>query len=155
NSPNVSARTMLTGKVSGVADCVALAPGVGVHCLVNASWPIIEPLPPCAGVGCFRLPVPDSERVMLMRPAVLVLGLTPDTSRIVASMVLDDGVAHTWAGRLEADSLTAYRQTRCFSVLGLSPAGLIGQAPTPPPCFRPVKVVAEPGSDVITIELQA
>lgn len=161
DSRDVKAWATLTRKVSGVADCVALAPGVGVHCLINASWPIVEPISPCSGPSCFRgLQVPDSQRVMLLRPAVMVLGLNPDTAQVVASMVVDDGVAHNWAGRLEANSLTAYRQTRCFSVLDLAPRmdrpdSPASPPPTPPPCFRPVKVVAEPDSDVVTIVLQA
>jgi hypothetical protein len=80
---------------------------------------------------------------MVLRPAVMVLGLNPDTAEIRASMVTDDSIAHDWAGRLEADSLTARRTTYCVDARNLPS--------TPLPCFKPLEIIAEPDSGTFTL----
>jgi hypothetical protein len=140
--PSVSIPTTLEGEVNGVADCAAVGTGAGVHCVFNATWPIIEPItgPASKTIG----PPEPSERVRLLRPAVVVLGLNPDTAEIRASMVTDDSVAHTWAGRLETHTLTARRLTSCFVSQGVTSG-------SPPPCYQPLEIVAEPGSGIVTM----
>jgi hypothetical protein len=141
--------TTLGGDVSGVADCAAVGKGPGVHCIISAIWPVIEPIEPCTTPGCgMGGPLPASELTMVFRPAVMVLGLDPDTAEIRASMVTDDSIAHTWTGRLEANTLTARRITSCVSV---QQNGLIGLSGPPTPCFQPLQIVAEPDSDAITM----
>jgi hypothetical protein len=137
--------TTLEGDISGVADCAAVGAGAGVHCVFNATWPVIEPINPAIPAAVSLSGPPEaSERVRLLRPAVLVLGLNPDTAEIRALMVTDDSVAHTWAGRLETHTLTARRLTSCFVSQGV----LRG---SPPPCFQPLEIVAEPDSGTITM----
>lgn len=128
--------TIVGGDISGIADCAAVGNGPGVHCIFNASWPVIELT--VATIGDRRLPA--SERVMLFQPAVLVVGLNPDTAEVRASMVTDDSIAHTWAGRLEADSLIARRTNNCLGYQAL--------ARPPPPCFQPLEISAGPNGTV-------
>jgi hypothetical protein len=141
---NEYAETTLGGDVSGIADCTAIGAGAGVHCFINATWPVIEPIPPGPALQAMMGPPPASERVMLFTPAAILLGLNPDTAEIRASMVTDDSFAHTWAGRLEANSLTARRITPCMDAQNLP-------RPPPPPCFQPLELVAEPGSGIVTM----
>lgn len=129
--------------ISGIADCSAIGEGAGVHCVLNATWPIIEPASG-SGLDALRAPPPASERVGVFRPAVLVLGLDPGTAQIRASMVTDNSVAHTWAGRLQADTLTARRSSSCMEFLKLP------RFP-PPPCFQPLQIVAGPDGEVVTM----
>jgi len=133
------AETTLVGNVSGIADCAAVGTGPGVHCILNVVWPVIEPISPGSGFAAMQLPPPASERIRVMRPAVMVLGLNPDTAEIRASMVTDDSIAHTWAGRLEANFLTARRTSGCADARNLP-------KPPAPPCFQPVEILAEPDS---------
>jgi hypothetical protein len=129
----------LGSNVNGVADCAAVGEGAGVHCIFNAIWPVSELEVPKMG-----LPLPPSEALMLFRPAVVVLGFNPDTAEIRAFMVADDSNAHTWAGRLEANTLKARRTTGCVNPKQVTSA-------TPVPCFQPLEIVAEPDSDVVTM----
>lgn len=142
--PGISIRTLLVRDISGVADCAAVGTGAGVQCFINAIWPTIEPLEGSA-LQRTMAPAPASEQAMVLRPAVMVLGLNPDTAEIRASMVTDDSIAHTWSGRLEADTLTAHRRGSCF----VSQTGAI--AASSPPCFQPLEIIAEPDSDLVTM----
>jgi hypothetical protein len=141
-----SAAVELSGDISGVADCAAIGAGAGVHCIVNATWPILEP----ARGGDLRAPPPPSERVRVFRPVVMVLGLLPNTAEIRAAMVTDEGMAHTWTGRLEEDILTVRRATSCSD----STDGrlvLIDVTKIPPPCFQPLRILAEPNGRTIVM----
>jgi hypothetical protein len=142
------AETTFGGDVSGIADCTAIGAGAGIQCFISATWPVIEPIQPGNPVAAMMGPPPTSERVMLFRPAALVFGLNPDTAEIRASMVTDDSIAHTWAGRLEANSLTARRTTGCMDARNLP-------RPPPPPCFQPLEILAEPGSGTIVMVQRA
>lgn len=146
NEPTI-VRTTPVSKVSGVADCAAIGAGVGIHCIINATWAVVEPM----GENAFaemKRPPPLSERVGVFRPAVMVLGFNPDTAEIRASMVTDDSMAHTWAGRVEADTLTARRTSGCMAFRDLDRGN-------PPPCFQPLEILAEPGSETITMVQRA
>jgi hypothetical protein len=140
-------RTTPVSKVSGVADCAAIGAGVGIHCIINATWSVVEPMGKNAFAEMLR-PPPPSERVGVFHPAVMVLGFNPDTAEIRASMVTDDSMAHTWAGRVEADTLTARRTGACMALRDLARAN-------PPPCFQPLEIIAEPGSNTITMVQRA
>jgi hypothetical protein len=75
---------------------------------------------------------------------VVVLGLNPDTAEIHATMVTDDSITHSWAGRLETHTLTARRLASCFISQGVATG-------TPPSCFQPLEIVAEPDSGMVTM----
>jgi hypothetical protein len=143
----VLVRTTPVSDVSGVADCATIGAGVGIHCIINATWSIVEPMGKNAAADLKR-PPPPSQRVGVFHPAVMVLGFNPDTAEIRASMVTDDSMAHTWAGRVEADTLTARRTGACMALRDLARAN-------PPPCFQPLEILAEPGSDTITMVQKA
>jgi hypothetical protein len=135
----------LKGDVTGVADCAAVGAGPGVHCLFNAIWPTIEsPEIQMDRPPPFSFRAEDSEQVMIFRPAVVVVGLNPDTTEIHTTMVTDDSVAHSWAGRLDTHTLTAHRLAGCFRSQGVATG-------TPPPCFQPLEIVAEPDTGIVTM----
>jgi hypothetical protein len=134
---------LVGAKVSGVADCDSVGQGAGVHCIFNATWPIIDmPFRPANRMGPIQSPSP-SEALRSFQPALLVLGLDPQVSEVRALMVTDDSLAHTWAGRLTANTLKANRLTGCRDI------------PPPDPqdnrCFQPLELIAEPGSEIVTI----
>lgn len=133
----------LGGDIEGIADCAAIGTGPGVHCLLNATWPVIEPIQGPASVEIMR-PPQASLRVKVLRPAVLVLGLDPDTAQIRASMVSDDSMAHNWTGRLEANTLTAQRSANCVVVKRTARV-------EPPPCFQPLRIIAEPDGGTVAM----
>lgn len=137
------------GKVSGVADCAGVGEGVGVQCIFNAMWPIIDASFPSAG-ALMNGPIPKpspSEALRSFRPALLVLGLDPALAEVRALLVTDDSIAHTWAGRLTANTLRANRLTGCREF----PAS----DPPDPRCFQPLELIAEPDSDIVTIILRS
>lgn len=141
----IQIQRMMDGDISGVADCAAVGTGSGVQCFINAIWPTIEPISGSA-MDRMRAPPPASEQTMVLRPAVMVLGLNPDSAEIRALMVTDDSMAHTWSGRLEANTLTAHRLTSCFVS---QTRGYV--AASSPPCFQPLEIIAEPDSDLVTM----
>jgi hypothetical protein len=139
---------LIKGKVSGVADCSSVGEGAGAQCIFNAAWPVIDmPDLPFDSLmsGAIRRP-PPSEAIRSFRPALLALGLDPALSEVRAMMVTDDSIAHTWAGRLTANTVKANRLTGCREV----------QLPDPPDfrCFQPLELVAEPESDIVTIVMR-
>jgi hypothetical protein len=135
--------TTTGGDISGIADCAAVGKGVGVHCIMNATLPVVE----LDIANPWGRP-PPSERVMLFRPAVLVFGINPDTAEIRASMVTDDSIAHTWAGRLEANTLIARRINNCVNPRNLP-------RPPAPPCFQPLEIVAKPDGTITMVHTMA
>ena len=135
--------TVLTGDISGVADCDAVGAGPGIHCIINAAWPIVEPLGAIQATSRPE-PLPESERFRVMRPAVVMLGLNPDSAEILGSMVDDESIAHTWAGRLESDTLTARRTNDCLSLLDLDVP--------PPPCFQPLEILSGPDGVITMVQ---
>lgn len=135
-------------KVSGVADCARVGEGVGVQCIFNAVWPVID-----GSSASFNqlmtgpIPTPSpSEAIRTFQPALLVLGLDPTLAEVRALLVTDDSIAHTWAGRVAANTLSATRLTGCRDF----PAT---ESPDPR-CFQPLELTAEPDSDVVTIVLR-
>lgn len=137
------------GKVSGIADCAGVGEGAGVQCIFNAMWPVIDsPDLPFAALMNGPIPRPSpSEALRTFRPAVLALGLDPALSEVRALLVTDDSIAHTWAGRLTANTLRANRLTGCRDI------------PPPEPqdyrCFQPLELIAEPESENVTFVLRS
>jgi hypothetical protein len=139
---------LVGAKVSGVADCDGVGQGGGVRCIFNAMWPLIDAVSRPAGkaAGPIQSPSP-SEALRSFRPAVLVLGVDPQVSELRALMVTDDSLAHTWGGRLTANTVKANRLTGCRNI------------PPPDPqdnrCFQPLELIAEPGREIVTIAMQS
>jgi hypothetical protein len=133
-------------RVSGVADCASVGEGFGVHCIFNATWPIID-TPVISFEALMNGPIPrppPSEALRSYRPALMVLGLDPALAEVRAVLVTDDSIAHTWAGRLNANTLRASRLTGCREI-----------QPPDHRCIQPLEIIAEPQSDIITIVLRS
>lgn len=129
--------TRVGDKVTGVADCTGIGEGVGVQCILTATWRTIEInmpafIPPAP-------PPPPSEMLRTFSPAVLVLGWNLDPPGIRAQMVNADSLSHTWAGQLKETTATANRLNRSL------PARNIQQ----------LQIIAEPDSEVLTVILHA
>jgi hypothetical protein len=138
---------LIAGKIRGVADCAGVGEGVGVQCIFNASWPIIDASSsPIGGGGGIPTPSP-SEAIRAFHPALLVLGLDPALAEVRALLVTDDSIAHTWAGRLTANTLRANRLTGCRDFPAASPPDFR--------CFQPLELIAEPDSEMVTIILRS
>jgi hypothetical protein len=144
------------GKIRGFADCASVGEGFGVQCIFNASWPVID----AAESGFQALmegPIPrpsPSEALRSFHPALMVLGLDPTLAEVQAVLVTDDSLAHTWAGRLNGNTLRALRLTGCRDVPPATP----GRVPPEPPdhrCFQPLEITAEPESEIVTIVLRS
>jgi hypothetical protein len=132
------AYTVVDGKVTGVADCRAIGEGVGVHCILNATWPIIESgVAPVAGHP--PPPPPPSEMLRTFSPAMLLIGMSQDPPGIQAEMVNADSLSHVWAGKLVEDTATAKRLNRSMFSRSL----------------HPLQIVAPPDSDEVTIVLRS
>lgn len=106
-----SYKGLITTGVSGVADCTAIGGGPGMHCILNATWPVIDPRP--TPRGRIQEPFP-SEAMRTFNPAVLVLGVDPKLLEVRAMLVTDDTVTHSWAGLLAGDTLAADRVDGCI-----------------------------------------
>lgn len=140
---------LIKGKISGIADCAPVGEGLGVQCILNATWPVVDAADASFGglmSGAIPRPSP-SEALRSFHPALLVLGIDPQLAEVRAVLVTDDSIAHTWAGRLDADTLRAIRLTGCRDI------------PPPEPqdfrCFQPLELIAEPESRVVTIILRS
>jgi hypothetical protein len=123
-----------SGKITGVADCVAVGVGVGVHCIFNATWPTIETYVASPGG-----PLPMSELLRTFNPASLMIGIDADLPGIRALMVNSDSLAHIWVGKLNAGTLRAPRTNRCLQRR----------------CLQPLEISAEPDGETVTIQLRA
>ena len=123
-----------SGKLTGVADCVAVGEGVGVHCIFNATWPTIE-----RNVATPGGPLPASELLRTFNPASLMIGIDAELPGIRALMVNSDSLAHIWVGKLNAGALRAPRTNRCL----------------PRICLQPLEIIAEPEGETVTIQLRA
>jgi hypothetical protein len=133
----------VTGPIKGVADCSAIGEGVGVHCIINASWPKIEyeRIPDYYSGMPFVAPsvnLTPSERVDTMRPAMVVLGLDADLPGIRLMLIAADSMAQSWTGRLEGASATTRHPESC---------GKAG-------CYTHFEITAEPG-DVVSFVFHA
>ncbi len=125
---------VLSGKVTGVADCTGIGDGVGVQCILSATWPTIE-----AGVWPPGAPPPPSEMIRTINPAVLVLGLNRDLLGIHAQMVNADGLSHNWVGQLKQTTASANRTNRSL----------------PGRRIQSLQIIAEPDSEVLPIIMRA
>jgi hypothetical protein len=139
---SVSGEALLSARISGVADCVAVGEGVGVQCLINASWPPLE-------TDVHEFEVPDqalniSEAVNSLQPAMLVLGLDVDKPGVRAHMVTDESIATTWTGVVNDDNFRTIDKSDCSSIVW----GVVEYR-----CGAFLNVFAEPDSESVTIEL--
>ncbi len=125
---------VLSDKVTGVADCTGIGAGVGVQCILTATWRTLEP-----GVGSPGAPPPESEMLRTMSPGVLVLSLNLDPPGIRAQFVDAEGLAHIWVGKLAGSTARANRVNR---ILGGRP-------------LRTLLVSADPDSEVVTFEIRS
>jgi hypothetical protein len=134
--------TLLEGKVSGVVDCASVGDGVGLNCIINASWPVID-----VDVAAMNSQPTLSEMLNTLRPAMLNIGLNRDPPGIRAQLVTDDSIAHVWAGKLVENAVRADRLTGCKDAA-------LGDTPDQR-CLQPLEIIAEPGSEVVTIILRS
>jgi hypothetical protein len=134
------ASTVVDGKVTGVADCRAIGEGVGVHCILNATWPIIESgAAPLYIPGIGTPPPPASEMLRTFSPAILLIGMSQDPPGIQAEMVNADSLSHAWAGKLVDDTATGKRLNRAMFLRS----------------FHPLQIIAPADSDAVTIVLRS
>ncbi len=132
---------MAKEKISGVAECTAVGEGVGVQCILNATWPALP------DIRILQSPR-EHEQLDTLQPAMLVMGLNLDPPGVRALLVTDDSIAHTWAGTLEDGILTADRLTDCVeNVFG-------DKKPLEYRCLQPLQIVVPPDSGVVTIILR-
>lgn len=136
--PGSEVRVPRTRDVTGIADCREIGEGVGLHCILNATWPSVDNRPAMLPTG--RIPtLPPSEMLETMRPAVLVLGLDQEQPGIRAMMVNADSLSHTWVGPLRESTARANRVNRCLSQR----------------CLQPLEIIAAPDSEDIAIILRS
>ncbi len=114
---------MQGGRVRGIADCIGIGDGPGVHCMINATWPIFaDPLPT------------TSDLLNAMQPAVLTIGLNLDPPGIQSLLVTDDSITQFWVGKLQENTAKSSRQTRCFDRR----------------CMWTFEIISRPTSEIVT-----
>jgi hypothetical protein len=134
--PPGSALITRSADVAGVADCGEIGLGVGVNCIISASWPAFdhitfpESCKPCQFIGNTA-----AEGLNTMRPAVLVLGLNKDPPELRAMLVTADSLTNEWAGGLNGNSARLVQTTGCTTVR----------------CYMWLEILAEPESEVVSI----
>lgn len=124
-------------KITGIADCAAIGAGVGLNCIMTATWPILED--PVGGRMAMSMPPPPSEALGTMRPAVLVLGLNEEPPGIRALMVTADTLAHQWTGKLVDTSAKLLRSSPCVGVR----------------CHQMLEITSVPDSDLMSFVFRA
>lgn len=144
---DLAVATTLSGKISGVADCAGVGDGAGLHCIINATWPVID-----VDVAKIGAKPTISEALKTFQPAMLDLGMNRDPPGIRALLVTDDSISHMWAGRLDGDTLVADRLNDCKSPT--LDAALTLEVPDDPRCLQPLKITAGPAADAMTIVLR-
>jgi len=143
-------RVKHTGDIAGTAHCSAIGEGVGLNCVITASWQPLDldsgQLPAYSYVLSKGQSRP-SEVLNTMQPAMLVLGLNMDPPEIRAMMVTADTVAQNWVGKLDDSGAISSQVT-----------GGCKHDPGKPgyfPCYGTFKVIAEPDSDVVSFVFDA
>jgi hypothetical protein len=136
-----------TRDFDGVADCKEIGDGVGLHCILNAKWPVIEDQPSMVAMGPTPKKTPSAQ-LDTMQPAVLVLGLDLGRPGIRAMMVNADSIAHTWSGPLRENTARADRLNRCLQSMCLQPLELIAE-----PDSRDIAIVLHSGRLTITLTM--
>ena len=128
-----------TGKITGIADCVGIGDGPGVHCVLNATWPMMSytTLPLRGSVGNN---VPSNGRDNL-QPAMFLIGIDRNALRIQFLQVDNLSEAEGWEGDLADDiALLNYPWSR-----GCSRDMLLF-------CwFGGGEIAAKPQSDIVTM----
>lgn len=140
---NVQAQinVLQSAKITGVADCRGIGDGVGIDCMINATWPAMD-----GAVSGIRDAESRSQVLNVFRPAVLVLGIDPDPNwlRVRTLLVTADGFSHGGLGYLAGDTIRAHRSgSECFRP----------QPPLHSPCFMGIDVAAGPDSSVVALRL--
>lgn len=130
------------GDIKGIADCAAVGGGIGLNCIINASWPVVDEATGSAppGPGEAIPSKPASEQLDVMRPAVLVVGLTVDPPGLRAMMVTADTMAFNWVGYLQDGGVNLTRPDRCWTDVR---------------CYRTFRLDAEPDGSKVSFELKA
>jgi hypothetical protein len=134
---NALASVLLAGKITGVADCRSVGEGVGVDCMINATWPAIG----FNGNEDLRAYVLNT-----FRPAVLVLGVdpNPDWLRVRTLLVTADGFSHGGLGHLADNTIRAHRSgSECF----------FPEPGQPSSCFTGIEMTADPKDGFVTLRL--
>jgi hypothetical protein len=88
-------------------DCTAIGDGVGVSCIVNASWPFFE-----SSVGPNAEP-PPAERINTFRPALLVLGFSTDPP-LVRGILATANDSFSTTGKLDGSSVKSMNRSSCW-----------------------------------------
>jgi hypothetical protein len=129
-----------TAKITGVADCRSVGSGLGIDCVINATWPVIDSEVAQVGARQSR-----SEALNTFRPAVLVLGVDTgaDPPGVRVQLVTADGFAHGWVGTLAGNKMHAdHRVSDCLHV-----------QPPDVRCFTSIEITVEPGIGIVTLGL--
>lgn len=130
------------GDVKGIADCSAVGGSIGLNCIINASWPVVDGAtggaPP--GPGDAIPSKPPSEQLDAMHPAVLFIGLNIDPPGLRAMMVTADTMAFNWVGHLQDGGVNLTRPDRCWTDVR---------------CYRTFRLSAGPEGTTVSIELRA
>jgi hypothetical protein len=89
----------------GLADCIALGPGAGVHCVIHVVW---EEEWSATGM-------PVDGGVTFLGPASTLYGYDPIASHIRYLILNTNGIAESESGRLNGNTLNWTFETRCES----------------------------------------
>jgi hypothetical protein len=133
---SMAAAAVLSGEINGLADCTGVGEGVGVQCILNATWPVID-LDVQRMDSAWR--ISPSERMKTMQPAMLVLGLNLDMPGIRALLVNDESIASAFTGGVTDDTLSAHA------------IGLCGADNDD--CVSELQITAQPDSKTVSITL--
>jgi hypothetical protein len=137
----------VASKISGVADCTAIGEGAGVNCLISATWPAFDRVPPpsyCrlgSQIPRCKLADPDytaGEMLDTMRPAVLTLGLDTDPPQLRGMLVTSDTLTNEWAGKLDGNNARLLQTQVCTTLR----------------CYTEFGINVEPGGKVVTFSLK-
>jgi hypothetical protein len=136
--------TILKGKVLGLVDCDTIGEGPGLHCVMNATWDVIDiDITDLGGRPTI------SEQMKTFTPAMLDIGLNRDPPGIRALLVTDDTVSHMWAGKLDSNTLVADRLNDCK----VPTLDYVGSELPDYRCLQPLEITPGPG-DAATIILR-
>ncbi len=143
-APRSMAPVTRSGAVTGIADCSAVGDGVGLNCIISASWPIFDKAVrskiPLSNpmYNLLNPPRTFSEQLNTMHPSVLVVGLSKDPPRIRSMLVTADTLAHNWVGKLDGNSAKLTRPGPCLTAVR---------------CYQTFEIVAEPDGDIVSFNL--
>lgn len=150
--------------IKGVADCVALGKGPGVHCVLNATWPdmydmVTDEINPDFTrneTGIFSLP----GGVAYLRPSAMLFGLDPGNAAISYLLVDHKGMPEGGKGELNGNRATF--KTTCVNAPVLLAAIRPPTRPARPPllgaswrtCDRVLYIDAKPEAKVVNMSVE-